>query len=242
LGDFCGAELIVTSLACHEGDNSRPVSKKIKTIKRHVHLPKPYFLQAMAEIKRQTDRGAAIAGTAYLDLLLRETLERHMRPDEALQNELFENRGALQDFSARIKVTFALKLIGSGAYLDLCALRDIRNAFAHSADAFEFEREDLAALCAGLWFPNNIRYENTPPPKKAREFFLRGVEMLADGLLEIQHANRRNWDFIQAGPPWPVPKPPASPEKPRTPSGQGRRAAKKRNPGGATPPPRSSPP
>jgi hypothetical protein len=187
--------------------------KKIKTIKRHEHLPKPYYTRALKEVKEQTDRGAAIAGTAYLDLLLRGRIERAMRPDTDLQNELFQNRGALQDFSARIKIAFAFKLIGVWAYLDLCALRDIRNAFAHSADAFGFDREDLASLCIKLHLPKAVRYQNSPDPNTPREFFERDVELLADGLIEIQVDLPRNWDFIMMGPPWPLPKPQASPPR-----------------------------
>jgi hypothetical protein len=218
------------------------MTRRVKTAKRRTDLPKPYHVHAIAEINSQSDRGAAIAGTAYLDILLRDVLERHMRKDECFQNEIFQNRGSLEDFSAKIKIAFAFKLIGSGAYLDLGALREIRNAFAHSADAFTFDREDIAKLCLGLWFPRNISYENRPKPQTPREFFVRDVEFISDGLYEAQEATPRNWEFIQAGPPWPVSKPPASPEKPRTPSGQGRRAANQRNPEGGTPPPQSSPP
>jgi hypothetical protein len=177
------------------------MATKIKTIKRHDHLPMPYFTRAMEEIKSQTDRGSAIAGTAYLDLLLRDRIERAMRPDPDLQNELFQNRGALQDFSARIRIAFAFKLIGVWAYLDMCALRDIRNAFAHSADAFGFDREDLATLCTNFHLPKAVKYQNSADPKTPREFFERDVEMLADGLIETQTEVRRNWDFIMMGPP-----------------------------------------
>ena len=170
-------------------------------------------MHAMAEVNRQTARGAAIAGTAFLDLLLRAVLEKQMRPRTQIQNTLFENRGALQDFSARIQIAYAFKMIGYGAYSDLFILRDIRNAFAHSADPFDFDREDIASMCKALWYPRHITYENRTVPVTPRELFVRGVELLADGLSEPVR-NRPGYiplppTFIQAGPVGPPqPRPP----------------------------------
>lgn len=181
------------------------MAKKINVVKRQEHLPSPTYVRALAEIRNQTARGAAIAGTAYLDLLLRSALEKGMRPNLELQDSLFENRGPLQDFSARIKLAFALQIIGSGAYLDLCTMRDIRNAFAHSIETFDFDREDIAARCRALWYPRKIQFANKPRPEKPREMFVRGVEMIAQGLIEFQ-LGRRSATFIQMGPPWPEPQ------------------------------------
>lgn len=208
------------------------MAKKIKIIRRAEHLPKPSHVHAMAEINGQTARGAAIAGTAYLDLLLRGALERQMRPYAQIRDLLFENRGALQDFSARIHVAFALKVIGSGAYLDLGILREIRNAFAHSADAFDFDREDIAKLCADLWYPRRIQYANTPAPKTPRETFIRAVELLADGLIEPvskEGALPLPSSFILLGPPWPPHGPQSSPRKPPGRSSGGRPVASQRS-------------
>jgi DNA-binding MltR family transcriptional regulator len=185
------------------------MSKKIKIATRHIELPKPYFVHAMAEIKAQTPRGAAIAGTALLDLLLRTAIESLMRQDQEIQNLLFENRGALQDFSARIQVAFAFKIIGSGAYLDLCILRDIRNAFAHSAEAFDFERPDIAEKCKALWYPHHVRYEKWPETETSRDTYTLAVMLLADGLTEYVPPTPgqipRPSTFMQLGPPWPLP-------------------------------------
>jgi hypothetical protein len=157
------------------------MSKKIKIATRHIELPKPYFVHAMAEIKAQTPRGAAIAGTALLDLLLRTAIE----------------------------VAFAFKIIGSGAYLDLCILRDIRNAFAHSAEAFDFERPDIAEKCKALWYPHHVRYEKWPETETSRDTYTLAVMLLADGLTEYVPPTPgqipRPSTFMQLGPPWPLP-------------------------------------
>lgn len=190
------------------------MGKKIKIAKRHHELPTPYYVHVMEEIHRQTARGAAIAGTAFLDLLLRTALEKRMHPYPDIQDSLFENRGALQDFSARIQVAFAFKIIGTGAYMDLCILRDIRNAFAHSAEAFDFDREDIAEKCRSLWYPRKVSYENKPMPTTPRDIFIRAVRLLADGLTDDRPPGPGRLaipsTFIQLGPPW---RPPTSPKK-----------------------------
>jgi mannitol repressor len=177
------------------------MGKRIKIAKRHDELPKPAHVHAMAEIARQTSRGAAIAATAYLDLLLRGAIETVLLPAPDIQASLFENRGPLQDFSARILVVYALKLIGDGAYGDLCLMRDIRNAFAHSAEAFEFDREDIAARCGQLWYPRTIRLGKRPMPETPRESFVRATELLAIGLHEVPHPVLSRARFIHLGPP-----------------------------------------
>jgi hypothetical protein len=99
------------------------MGSKIKFAKRERDLPEPSYVKAMVEINRQTARGAAIAGSAYLDVLLRNSIEKRMRPDPEIHDRLFENRGALQDFSARIQITYALGISGHRAYRDLCIIR-----------------------------------------------------------------------------------------------------------------------
>jgi hypothetical protein len=180
------------------------MSKRISVARRHLDLPKPYFVAAMAEINAQTSRGAAIAGTAFLDLLLRSVIEKRIRPLEDISTLLFENRGPLQEFSARIVLAFALEIIGTGAYLDLCILREIRNAFAHSAEAIDFDRPDVSAKCAALWYPLHISYEGRPPPVSPREKFVRAIEFLADGLFEelSRKPGGSPPSFIRMGPPW----------------------------------------
>jgi hypothetical protein len=51
---------------------------KIKHAREIADLPKPYHTAVMAEVQRQTDRGAAIVGAAYVDLVVREALTAKM--------------------------------------------------------------------------------------------------------------------------------------------------------------------
>lgn len=189
---------------------------KLRTIKRHEELPTPAYTKALGEVRAQSDRGAAIAGTAYLDLLLRATIETLLRPDKDVRLALFENRGALGDFSSRIHTAFALRLIGGGAYGDLQILRQIRNAFAHSAEAFDFERADVAVLCGSLWFPRHVDFKGKPRPTTARGTYTRSVEMIAQGLYEVIAPSPAGATLISLGP-WPRRQAP-SPGKSREPT------------------------
>jgi len=66
---------------------------------------------------------------------LKDILLSKMRPDLSnnLSASLFEGYGPLGSFSARIDLAFAFGLIEPHIRADLRTLKDIRNAFAHSA-------------------------------------------------------------------------------------------------------------
>jgi hypothetical protein len=63
--------------------------------------PERRHLAILEEIRRpaQTDRGVAIIGAAYVDLVLRDAITARLRDDEKLMTLLFEDRGPLQAFS-----------------------------------------------------------------------------------------------------------------------------------------------
>jgi DNA-binding MltR family transcriptional regulator len=168
------------------------MSKKIKIAKRHTDIATPRFPTVMKEVNKQTPRGAAIAGSAYLDLLLRGALEKMMRDDDkAVQATLFENRGGLQDFSTRIHLCYALKVYEWTPYQDLLLIREVRNAFAHAAEGLDFDRPDVASLCDKLWFPSNVEYYNETKLTDHRSKFVRGIELMAHGLIQFIVVNSR---------------------------------------------------
>jgi len=200
------------------------MGKKIKIAKRHTDLPVPrHFVAFDAIIGEKSDRGMVIVATAYLDLLLRGLLEKGMRQDNDLLDILFTSNGALQDFSVRIKLAYVLGLIGHGAYADLNILRDVRNAFAHSAHYLSFQNPDVAAMCQRLWYPLTpvIQYGKRPKPTEPKEIFLLAVEMLADGLNSAMGLHSDN--FIHLGSRQVAPST-TSPKKPRVRPSRGRPA------------------
>src|SRR5712672_3321818 len=118
----------------------RSMTKKVKLARNLRELPVNRRHPAvMADItsSTQTDRGVGIIGAAYVDLVLLEAItSRLARRDAGLIKLLFE--GPLQSFSSRIHLGYALGIYGGGVYADLKKIKDIRNAFAHSAEDIDF--------------------------------------------------------------------------------------------------------
>jgi hypothetical protein len=176
---------------------------KIKRARQIVDLPPPYHTAAMAEIEKETDRGAGIVDAAYVDLVLREAITARLANLPEIMELLFENRGPLQDFGARIQLAYALGIYGYRAYADLRIIKEIRNAFAHSVEAMDFDHAGVAGLCGELWFPKKIHYGKRPMPTMAKERFIRTIELLTDGLhdnLGRQKAGLPLSQFLMMGP------------------------------------------
>jgi hypothetical protein len=154
----------------------------IKHSKKFDDLPTPRHTAVITDIEseKQTDRGVAIIGAAYVDLVLRETITARLLPDENLMRDLFENRGPLQDFGARIQVAYALRGCGRAAFEDLKIIKGIRNVFAHSAEAIDFNRQDVAKLCGNLWYPRTVSFTGRSDPKTPREQYIRAIELLTE--------------------------------------------------------------
>lgn len=178
--------------------------KKPAHAKQLDDLPKPYHTSVMAEIEQQTDRGVAIIGGAYVDIVLREAITARLENLPDIMELLFENRGPLQDFGARIQMGLALSIYGRTAYEDLRIIKNVRNTFAHAAEAIDFGYPGIAEQCNKLWFAQKIGYGKRPTPKAPREIYIRAIELLTDGLHD--NLGRQKQDialspFLMMGPP-----------------------------------------
>jgi len=139
------------------------------------------------EDEKQTDRAVAIVGAAYVDLVLRDAITtRFVITDTKLMNEIFEDRGPLQDFGARIKAAYALGIYGKAAFSDLGKITQIRNAFAHSADALDFNQQDVTRICQSLWYPQKIQYTGRAAPATPRLIYTRAIALITD----LLHSDR----------------------------------------------------
>jgi len=143
--------------------------------------------QVIRELERQTDRGVAIIGAAYLEERLEESLraaftdriEQVKIDGYKVSNRLFKGTGPLATFSAKIDALFALGLVGERSFHDLHLVRYIRNAFAHTSDPLSFRSPKIADRCRKLWLPANIlTFGAASPPTDSKEQFLGAVHML----------------------------------------------------------------
>ena len=94
--------------------------------------------QLFDNLLAESDRGAVLIGTSYVDLNLRKLLEA-IAPVELSKNRLrsiVEYPGPLSSFAARTQVAFLCRLINRDLYDAIEALREIRNSVAHEPDKF----------------------------------------------------------------------------------------------------------
>lgn len=127
------------------------------------------------ELLAESDRGAALVGTAFLDQQLTNILRGHFISD-AIAKKLLEGSFApLSSFSARILAAQGLGLI-SRSEADECNLaRKIRNLFAHQVHGLDFDSPTVSSLTTNLTAPH-------PPgmniSKKGRQLFNNSIRIL----------------------------------------------------------------
>jgi DNA-binding MltR family transcriptional regulator len=100
------------------------------------------------ELAAQTDRGAAIIGSAIIDDFLSDALKRRLILTSDLRERLFEGNGPLANFSAKIDMAFAVGICDSNLRADLHYIRRIRNRFAHTPEPLRFSDEKISGWCS----------------------------------------------------------------------------------------------
>jgi DNA-binding MltR family transcriptional regulator len=108
------------------------------------------------EIKNQTDRGAALIATAYLEERLLAAIKARIVRDESLENELFRGSGPLAAFSVKIDFGFMLGIFDASVHKMLHTIRKIRNEFAHKPEPRDFNSQRIGDLCKNISIVNEI--------------------------------------------------------------------------------------
>jgi PAS domain-containing protein len=114
------------------------------------------FSQLFNNVLAESDRGAVLVGTSYVDLNLKKLFEA-VAPRELSQKRLraiLDYPGPLSTFAARTQVAFLCRLNWS-VYSAIEALREIRNSIAHKPDEFVLadhkeERQRIYSLGPGV--------------------------------------------------------------------------------------------
>jgi hypothetical protein len=104
----------------------------------------------LGEIENQTDRGAALIATAYLDERLLAAIKVRIIRDESLENKLFRGSGPLAAFSVRIDIGFMLGIFDAKVHKMLHTVREIRNEFAHKPEPRNFNSQRIKDLCKNI--------------------------------------------------------------------------------------------
>jgi len=123
-----------------------------------VHSPEGEQRKAVlsAELRTQTDRGAAIVAAAWLDDSMSFALNKYFKQHAESWKRLFEGSGPLATFSAKIDLSRLVGLITNGVRSDLHMIRDVRNEFAHHVahrtahEQLSFETPHIRDKCSAL--------------------------------------------------------------------------------------------
>lgn len=94
-------------------------------------------------LSKESDRGVVLISASFLEEALEALLRarfsiRHPKSKSSIK-PLFDFFGPLSTFSAKVKICYAMDLIGKWMYGDLDIVRKLRNEFAHSAGVARFD-------------------------------------------------------------------------------------------------------
>ena len=136
--------------------NSQKDKKNEKSNKELVDSYKSFI----RDFAKESDRAAIVLGAAKLDTLLRQLLQRSLRPCTSSTDDLLDSERPLGTFSARIDVCYRLGLIDSELTRALHLIRRIRNEVAHEVSS--------VSLMSG---PHSDRIRELVSPMKNLEIF-----------------------------------------------------------------------
>ena len=107
----------------------------------------------IGELSSFGDPAAVLLGASYLDNALEVLLTAQFVDLGKLDKErMFSatSNGILGSFAAKIRVAYALDLIGPKTYQDLLIILDVRNNFAHSLRPLTFANKWIQERCDDL--------------------------------------------------------------------------------------------
>lgn len=162
-----------------------PTLRRLKKLANSV--PEPdlgHFHRIAVQVHGQgNDSGVAILMASNVENALDAAIMRRLRDkDDRLHD------GPLANFSGKIVIGYAIELYGNQTFRNLDIIRQIRNAFAHSRQAIDFESAEVMAAVALLTIPESIpphvlrRNPIEPNRLTGRQRYQYVCEMLAHNL------------------------------------------------------------
>jgi hypothetical protein len=112
-----------------------------------------------AEVQLAEDYTAAILSSSLMDTMLRYLITSHLTPMGSDREDaiLGGQTGALNTFSSKIEMSYAMGLIGPETRGVLEIVRKVRNFFAHYASQGGFDIPEVLAECRKIRTPR-IRF------------------------------------------------------------------------------------
>jgi DNA-binding MltR family transcriptional regulator len=165
------------------------VRKQMETLAADVPGPLGEQLREVMDFRisltSETDRGCALMAAAFLDDRMKSMLAARLVDDQKVAQRVFEFNGPLGNFSSRIDFAYLLGVLPNNARRDLHLVRAIRNKFAHTASAIEFDHPSVKPLCDSLVF-HGVRKE-TEPAAKFRRSVMGLLTLVLQATLQSEH-------------------------------------------------------
>ena len=134
------------------------------------------------ELRRQSDRGAAILAAAYLEHQIDQALAAHFVTDAHTKDsfrKVFKHTGPAGAFGIKAEIAFLLGLCAYEMKNDLLLLSEIRNDFAHISRDVDFGSSEMRAKCAALMVPGGVTDGESIDGPDARRRFMATVAAAA---------------------------------------------------------------
>lgn len=136
------------------------------------------------EIEKQSDRGAAILLTSWLEEELADCLKSKFINIQNNATNVFQRNGPLSTLSSKIEISYLLGFISEENYKNLKIIKRVRNEFAHSLldkkeNPINFESEHIKNRCYSL---DSVKDETFSSARHA--FFRNSAQIHADISLE----------------------------------------------------------
>ena len=108
----------------------------------------PFFDILVDTITEKSERAAVLTVVSLLEGALQKSLATKFLPDDRGKLKyLFGSGAPLRDFSAKIKMGFALQFYGPDTQSDLDSIHEVRNSFAHTMSPIYFKTPEVAKVC-----------------------------------------------------------------------------------------------
>jgi hypothetical protein len=108
---------------------------------------------------KETDRGAALTGAAYLEERLGDILKGYLIKCQASEDLLDGFNAPLGTFSSKVAAAAALGLIEPTEFEEIQIVRRIRNEFAHRWEGVSFEKGRVRDLASRLPWRGPAEFE-----------------------------------------------------------------------------------
>lgn len=133
------------------------------------------------DLEKETDRGAALLGAAFLDDVLDALLTAAFVDEPDVVGRLMGGGRPLESFGARAHLAYAMGLLGIDVYADINVIREIRNDFAHRKP-MSFKAPGVREKCQRLCCVEEFLGGNVC---SARQRFIASVILLVNHLMML---------------------------------------------------------